>query len=99
MMNVTLKTVTLTMLLLGLLVPITALSQKSDDYFHAYDTYESRDVSNNFILVNQNFGEGGFNLSNQLFGSDLPLGSGLLVLFGAGAVYAVRKRKRGWNDK
>ena len=83
------------MLMLGLFVPIIAYAQKSDVFFRADDTYEYRDICNNFILVNQNFGEGGFNLSNQQFGSDLPLGSGLLVLFGAGTVYAVRKRKRG----
>ena len=32
-------------------------------------------------------------LNNQAFGQDVPLGSGLLILFGAAVGYAIIKKK------
>lgn len=42
-------------------------------------------------LMNRNTVSGGLN--NQAFGQNVPLGSGLLVLFGAAAGYAIIKKK------
>ena len=56
-----------------------------------------------YNLFNQQFGsddEGGYELYNQTFGQDneeAPLGSGLLVLTAAGALYTLKKRKN--NNK
>ena len=42
-------------------------------------------------LMNRSNVSGGLN--NQAFGQDVPLGSGLLILFGAAAGYAIIKKK------
>ena len=42
-------------------------------------------------LMNRSEVSGGLN--NQAFGQDVPLGSGLLILFGAAVGYAIIKKK------
>ena len=69
------------MMLLGLIAPVTTNAQ-SDGFFRggASDNYENRTDGINDGATTQNFG-------------DAPLGSGLLIMLGAGAGYALLKKK------
>ena len=77
---------------------LPASAQKSDMFFRPEASYENRLEGNNFFnLSNQHFGDDNYinyYLYNQQFGQTMPLGDGLLILLGAGACYAMRKRKR-----
>ena len=94
--NTLLKTIAIFLMLSGVMHNM-ASAQKSDGLFLGYESYANRGEDNSaFYLTNQFFGSdanGGFNLSNQQFGAELPLGGGMLIMLGAGAVYALRKRK------
>ncbi len=64
------------------------------------DAPDSRGLLNgsgSYYLHNQGFGSGGENgtvLTNEYFGQNVPVGSGLLVMTIAGAAYALGKRKK-----
>ena len=77
-------------------LPIKA--QYNDNFFHDEDLYYDREGAIGFYNIGtQGFGSdenGGFNITTQHFGQELPLGEGLLIMIGAGTVYAVKKRKR-----
>lgn len=79
----------------GLLSSMTTLAQ-SDGFFRGGGDYMNRDGSGpSGDIVNQVFGDNGGNtVTNQSFGEEAPLGSGLLIMIAAGAGYTVLKRKR-----
>jgi len=82
---------------LGMLSPATVLAQSGNDNLLQFDNNDvGRDgFATNWALYNSSFGNGGFNLNNQTFGSEpAPLGSGLLILTAVGAGYAAVRRKR-----
>lgn len=72
-----------------LLLPTTTNAQTGMDGFFtnsANETYENRDGGTSF--------DGLLNASNQTFGeNESPLGSGLIIMFAAGAGYALFKKK------
>lgn len=66
---------------------VFSLNAQSDNFFRGcYDLYEDRDGE---ININDN----GY-IGNWGIGQTVPLGSGLMVLLGAGAGYAIARRKR-----
>ena len=83
-------------LVMCLVLPIRA--QKSDGFFCNDELYNDRNGTVEGLSIGtQGFGSdenGGFNITTQVFGQETPLGSGLLIMLGAGTVYAVKKRKR-----
>ena len=76
----------------GLLLPLDMNAQKGGMFARVNKT-ESTD---NFSMMNRG-STGGYDLHNQTFGQEAPLGSGLLILAAAGAGYALKKRKK--NNK
>lgn len=90
--NINLKEfVIIVAMVLTMLLPTTTQAQsKTDGFFSASasETYSNRDtdIPGDFL-----------NASNQTFGENAPLGSGLLIMFAAGAGYAVTRRKRTRN--
>ena len=86
----------LLMLTMGFVLQMKA--QKSDVFFQVDEVYQDRtEGSSLYILTNQHFGEdeyGGYNLYNQQFGAEVPLGSDLLIMIGAGICYTMRKCKQ-----
>lgn len=84
------KKLILSVILAGLLLPMTTNAQSggSDGYFrNGMDSYENRDGG----LSNQTFGSesGGPQAPTDL----VPVGNGLLIMFAAGAGYAMLKKK------
>lgn len=79
-----------------LVLPVGA--QKSDGFFHEGEIYFERNYDGGaFNMGTQIFGSdvyGGFNITTQQFGDEAPLTEGMLILLGAGVVYAIRKRER-----
>ena len=77
-------------------MPIRA--QYNDNFFHNEDLYFDRGGAIGvYNIGTHGFGydtNGGFNITTQHFGQELPLGEGLLIMICAGTVYAVKKRKR-----
>jgi hypothetical protein len=77
-----------------LLLPISAFAQ--DGLFQrgmtdeAYYGYASSDKSS--LLGNRNVQTSG-TINNQIFGQEVPVGSGVILLLAAGAGYAILKRK------
>ena len=74
-------------------------AQKWDRFFDDNDSYEQReyDGSFGFNIGTQPFGSdatGGIIITTQVFGQDLPLDGGLLIMLGSGAFYMVMKRTR-----
>ena len=94
-------------LLLSLVLVVCSVwpmkAQKSDGFFRNDELYESRDEGGlYFNLTNQHFGNEDnitYHLYNQYFGQTVPLGEGLLIMIGAGACYAIRKRKQMTNKE
>ena len=80
-----------------LVLPVGA--QKSDDFFRNDMLYNDRNGTfGGYNVGTQVFGSdvsGGYNITTQQFGQEAPLDGCLLIMLGAGAVYAARKRKRG----
>ena len=79
-----------------LVLPVKA--QYKDAFFRNDALYENRDNSiGGSYIGTQLFGSdvyGGFNITTQQFGNEAPLAEGMLILLGAGVVYAIRKRER-----
>ena len=48
-------------------------------------------INSSIVITNQDFGGGNANITNQTFGEELPIGSGLLLLLAVSAFYAVVK--------
>ena len=73
-------------------------AQKSDGFFRNDELYNDRNGTIGGLNIGtQGFGSdenGGFNIATQVFGQEAPIGGGLLIMLGAGTVYAVKKRKR-----
>ena len=72
-------------------------AQNNDAFLRNDKLYGDRDAGaiGGYIIGTQGFGSdvfGGYNISTQQFGQELPLGSGLLILLGAGACYIKRKK-------
>ena len=66
----------------------TELNAQNDGFFcGGYDVYENRDGGADEVSVDGTIGNWGI-------GQTVPLGEGLLILFAAGAGYAVARRKR-----
>jgi hypothetical protein len=64
----------------GMLLPNAAFAQ-NDDFFRSEDNFGgNRDFTVTWAATSQNFG-------------DAPLGTGLLIMLGAGAGYALLKKK------
>ena len=85
------------MLVLFFMEPMKA--QYYDGFFRCQElSYENRDINIGYNIGTQTFGSdvtGGFNISTQVFGQEeAPLDGGLLIMFGAGSMYAVLKRKK-----
>ena len=83
------------LLVLFFMKPINA--QKSDSFFHDYTETNYRNINTGgYLIGTQNFGSdlGGYNISTQSFGNDLPLSGGLLIMVGAGSMYAALKRNK-----
>ena len=76
-----------------------AYAQKSDDFFRNDMLYNDRNGTfGGYNVGTQVFGSdvsGGYNITTQQFGQEAPLDGCLLIMLGAGVVYAERKRKRG----
>lgn len=84
------KFLMLALVMAGLLLPMTTNAQSggSDGFFrNGMDSYENRDGG----LSNQTFGSesGGPQAPTDL----VPVGNGLLIMFAAGAGYAMLKKK------
>ena len=71
----------------GLLLSTSLSAQEQGGLFSRGNTAEYTERG----LMNRSDVSGGLN--NQAFGQDVPLGSGLLVLFGAAVGYAIIKKK------
>ena len=74
-------------------------STKFDGVLDNFDEI-MRSSDGGYNLFNQQFGSdvnGGFNIGTQQFGYETPLGGGWLVLTMAGTAYAFKKRKN--NNK
>ena len=86
----------LSMFVACLVLPMSA--QYSDGFIIDDKSYEDRESNSiGFNIGTQPFGSddnGGYNISTQQFGQDVPVGCGLLILFGAGVSYAAMKRTR-----
>lgn len=68
------------MMLAGMFMPTSAVAQ-SDDFFCSDDDFNGNRLDGvTWVAVTQNFGEA-------------PLGTGLLIMLGAGAGYAFLKKK------
>jgi len=68
------------MMLAGMFMPTSAVAQ-SDDFFRSDDDFNGNRLDGvTWVAVTQNFGEA-------------PLGTGLLIMLGAGAGYAFLKKK------
>lgn len=81
----TLKALVLTAAMaFGMLMP-TTMNAQSDEFFRGSDEVMNRESE--AISVT-----GG--ITNQQFGQETPLGSGLLIMVAAGAGYAMARRKR-----
>lgn len=97
--NKRIKAMALSLLMLaGFLMPMTCSAQGQGDNFFRGGENSGRGTSDGFALSQQTFGSdvnGGYGLTPQTFGqSQVPIGSGLLVMLSAGAGYALLKRKR-----
>ena len=73
-------------------------AQNNDVFLRNDKLYGDRDAGaiGGYFIGTQIFGSdvyGGFNITTQQFGQDLPLGSGLWIMVGAGLGYAARKRR------
>lgn len=98
-------------LVFGVMTPVIAQTQLGGGLFGYGRETEQRSREGLLYLIvdqggyfvyNQQFGDdenGGFNLNNQTFGQEAPLGSGLLILTAAAAGYALRKRKNNRNNQ
>ena len=79
-----------------LVLPVKA--QYNDTFFRNDALRENRENSlGGYSIGTQIFGSdvyGGFNITTQQFGDEAPLTEGMLILLGAGVVYAIRKRER-----
>ena len=78
-----------------LALPVKA--QYSDGFFRNDMLYRDRDEGIGFNIGTQPFGSdvtGGIVITTQVFGQETPLDGGLLIMLGAGAVYAAKKRKK-----
>ena len=79
-----------------LVLPVKA--QYNDAFFRNDALYENRDKSlGGYYIGTQIFGSdvyGGFNITTQQFGYEAPLTGGMLIMLGAGVVYAIRKHER-----
>ena len=86
-------------ILLALSLPFSVLAQGG--LFQRGEEPESIRNSGETLLTNQGFGNpiGGNNLTNQTFGEETPLGSGLLFILMAGAGYAALKTNKKTNKK
>ena len=71
----------------GLLLSTSLSAQEQGGLFGRGNTADSTERG----LMNRSEVSGGLN--NQAFGQDVPLGSGLLILLGAAAGYAIIKKK------
>ncbi len=79
----TLKVLMLTAVFaLGMFLPMTTNAQSDGFFRDLNEDYENR--------------EGGttFNINNQTFGQDVPIGSGLLIMAAAGGAYALSRRRK-----
>ena len=79
--------VLLAAMVVTLLLPTTTNAQSQiDGFFTSYsnETYNNRDLT---------ITDGFLGANNQTFGENTPLGSGLLVMFAAGAGYVLLKKK------
>ena len=100
MKNLTKQKATMLSLLviIGLIAPIAATAQRKDIFFHVEESYKSRDANlGGYNIGTQGFGSdvyGGYNITTQQFGNEAPLGEGLLIMLGAGAIYAALKKKK-----
>ena len=86
-----LKTLLLSATLAIILLPMKTTAQY-DGFIRSDGNYENRDVSTSIGINTENFGENQSGMSTENFGN-APLTGGFLVLFAAGAVYAIKKRK------
>lgn len=88
----------LLLLVLVLCFVLSMKAQKSDGFFRYDYLYNDRNGTiGGYNIGTQGFGQdiyGGFNITTQQFGQEAPLGSGMLIMLGAGTVYAVKKHKR-----
>ena len=71
----------------GLLLSTSLSAQEQGGLFSRGNTADFTERG----LMNRSGVSGGLN--NQAFGQDVPLGSGLLILFGAAVGYAIIKKK------
>ena len=73
------------LLTVAAVLPASLFAQRSDNFFTVKEIdYEDRDGNVNMNGV----------IDNQVFGQDVPVGSGLLVMTAAGAGYALMRRKK-----
>ena len=83
-------------LVVFLKLPMNA--QYNDLFFINDEVYDNRgEEDGEFNIGTQIFGSdvnGGYNITTQVFGQNTPLGGGLLIMIGTGALYAAMKHKR-----
>ena len=75
----------------GLLLSTSLSAQEQNNRQGGLFGHENITENTERGLMNRSNVSGG--LDNQAFGQNVPLGSGLLVLFGAAAGYAIIKKK------
>lgn len=92
----------------GLLLPVSATAQKEGGGIFGYGNgsnaetqydgvFGVRSLDGGYSISTEQFGAitpEGFVIGTEQFGQNTPLGSGLLIMAAAGAVYAFRKRKK-----
>ena len=90
-------------ILFALLLPLGGMSQvlwgkQEAGNDHGLFGKGSVDISVNAI-TNQDFGGTNGTITNQPFGQDVPLGTGLFILLAMGAGYAANKKNKKTNHK
>lgn len=75
----------------GLFLSTSLFAQEQNNRQGGLFGHENTTENTERGLMNRSTVSGG--LDNQAFGQNVPLGSGLLVLFGAAAGYAIIKKK------
>lgn len=79
----------------------TMTAQNNDGFIYDFKKEQYRDINTGgYMIGTQPFGSGvlgGFIITPQVFGQEMPLDGGLLIMALAGAAYSFKKRKK--NNK
>jgi hypothetical protein len=81
---------------LALAMPFSAQAQTTKSMYHEGSLMDDDPLTDWYkqSSLNNRGAVSGWTLSNQQFGNDAPLGSGIILLIGAGLGYAALKRRK-----